>query len=155
MKTAAVAAAIVALALAVATPATSRADTCVETGAGAPLPTETPPCSDVLGQEARWLTAITSGDVAGVDSILAPTYRHVNAEGKMFDRAQELAATQPLPMTFDASDQIVDIAGDTAVIHGINTLTQNGKVLDRQRFTDVFVLQNGVWMALAAHETKL
>jgi hypothetical protein len=31
----------------------------------------------------------------------------------------------------------------------------DGKVLDRQRFTDVFVLQNGVWMALAAHETKL
>jgi hypothetical protein len=73
----------------------------------------------------------------------------------MFDRAQELATTEPLPMTFDASDQIVDIAGDTAVIHGINTLLQNGKVLDRQRFTDVLVLQNGVWMALAAHETKL
>jgi len=141
--------------LAVATPATSRADTCVETGAGSPLPIETPPCSDVLAQEARWLTAITSGDVAAVESILAPTYRHVNADGQMFDRAQELATTEPLPMTFDASDQIVDIAGDTAVIHGINTLMQDGKVLDRQRFTDVFVLQNGVWMALAAHETKL
>jgi hypothetical protein len=155
MKTAAVAAAIVAMALAVAMPATSRADTCVETGAGSPLPIETPPCSDVLAQEARWLTAITSGDVAAVDSILAPTYRHVNADGQMFDRAQELATIEPLPMTFDASDQIVDIAGDTAVIHGFNTLMQNGKVLDRQRFTDVFVLQNGVWMALAAHETKL
>jgi len=155
MKTAAVAAAIVAMVLAVATPATSRADTCVETGAGSPLPIETPPCSDVLAQEARWLTAITSGDVAAVESILAPTYRHVNADGQMFDRAQELATTEPLPMTFDASDQIVDIAGDTAVIHGINTLMQDGKVLDRQRFTDVFVLQNGVWMALAAHETKL
>jgi hypothetical protein len=45
------------------------------------------------------------------------------------------AATEPLPMTFDASDQVVDIAGDiagdTAVIHGITTLMQNGKVLDR------------------------
>jgi hypothetical protein len=58
-------------------------------------------------------------------------------------------------MTFAASDQIVDIAGDTAVIHGINTLMHDGKVLERQRFTDVFVLQNGAWMALAAHETKL
>ncbi|MDT5327629.1 MAG: hypothetical protein QOF25_4781, partial [Mycobacterium sp.] len=79
----------------------------------------------------------------------------VNADGQMLDRAQELATTEPLPMTFAASDQVVDIAGDTAVIHGINTLTQDGKVLDRQRFTDVFVLQNGVWMALSAHETKL
>jgi hypothetical protein len=155
MKTAVVAAAIVAMALAVATSATSRADTCVETGAGSPLPIETPPCSDVLAQEARWLTAITSGDVATVESILAPTYRHVNADGQMFDRAQELATTEPLPMTFDASDQFVDVAGDTAVIHGVNTVMQDGKVLDRERFTDVFVLQDGVWMALSAQETKL
>jgi hypothetical protein len=116
---------------------------------------EVPPCSDVLAQEARWLVAITAGDVAAVDSILAPTYRHVNADGQIFDRAQKLATTAPLPITFDASDQVVDIAGGTAVIHGINTLVQGSKVLDRQRFTDVFVLQNGAWMALAAHEAKL
>jgi hypothetical protein len=60
-----------------------------------------------------------------------------------------------LPFTFNPSDQIVDIAGDAAVIHGINTLMQNGKVVDRERFTDVFVLQNGGWMALSAQETKL
>jgi len=58
-------------------------------------------------------------------------------------------------MTLNASDQIVDIAGDTAVIHGINTIVENGKVIDRQRFTDVFVLQSGTWMALAAHQTRL
>ena len=31
---------------------------------------------------------------------------------------------------------------------------QDGKVKDRQRFSDVFVLQNGVWKALSAQETK-
>jgi hypothetical protein len=139
----------------IATPAVSSADTCAEGAAGLPLAIEDPPCADVLAQEARWLTAITSGDVAVVDSILAPTYRHVNADGQMFDRAQELAAIEPLAITFNASDQIVDVAGDTAVIHGVNTLMQGGKVLDRQRFTDVFVRQNGVWMALAAQETAL
>jgi len=155
MRTVVVAAAIVAMTLAVATPAVSRADTCAEAGAGLPLPIEAPPCSDVLAQEARWLTAIVSGDRQTIEAILSPTFRHVNADGQMFDRGQEIAAMEPLPFTFQASDQFVDVAGDTAVIHGINTVVQDGKVLERERFTDVFVLQNGVWLALAAQETKL
>ena len=53
------------------------------------------------------------------------------------------------------SEQLVDIAGDTAVIHGVNTLVDNGKVLARERFTDVFELQNGSWMAISAQETTL
>jgi hypothetical protein len=138
----------------IVSPAIARADTCVDSGTGVPLPPAAAPCADVLAQEARWLTAITSGDVATVDSILSPTYRHVNATGEMFDRARELATTEPLDITFNASDQIVDVYGDTAVIHGINTLMQDGKVKDRQRFSDVFVLQNGVWKALSAQETK-
>jgi hypothetical protein len=43
---------------------------------------------------------------------------------------------------------MVDIAGDTAVIHGVNTLIQDGKVIARERFSDVFVLQNGNCVAL-------
>jgi hypothetical protein len=139
----------------IATPATSRADTCAEAGAGLPLPIEAPPCSDVLAQETRWLTAIVAGDRATIETILSPTFRHVNADGQIFDREQEITAMERLPFTFRASDQFVDVVGDSAVIHGINTVMQDGKVLERERFTDVFVLQNGVWMALSAQETKL
>jgi ketosteroid isomerase-like protein len=139
----------------VVTPAIGwAADSCVESAGGLPLPIEASPCADVLAQETRWLTAITAGDVSTVGAILAPTYRHVNADGEMLDRAQEIADTEPLPVTFDATEQVVDIAGDTAVIHGINTISGDGVVTDTQRFTDVFVLQDGVWMALAAHETR-
>ena len=139
----------------VAAPGLARADTCVDSGTGLPLTLEAGACADVLAQEARWLTAITSGDVATVDSILSPTYRHVNADGEMFDRAREIATTERLDVAFNASDQMVDVAGDTAVVHGVNTLMQGGKVIDRQRFSDVFVLQSGVWKALSAQETKL
>jgi hypothetical protein len=138
---------------AVAIPATAHADTCVDSGTGQPLALEAPPCADVLAQEARWLTAITTGDVATVESILGPTFRHVNADGEAFDRAQEIAAMEPLDMAFNASDQIVDVYGDSAVIHGINTVTQDGEVVARERFIDVFLLQNGVWKALTAQET--
>lgn len=139
---------------ALAAPAVAAADSCVDSGTGAPLPVAAPPCADVLAQEARWLTAITSGDVAAVESILGPTFRHVTAEGEVFDRAQEIAATAPLDVSFAASDQIVDVYGDTAVIHGVNTVTQAGDVVARERFIDVFVLQNGVWKAIAAQEVE-
>ena len=87
----------------IVTPAVSRADTCAEIEAGLPLPIEAPPCSDVLAQEARWLTAIASGDRATVEAILSQNFRHVNADGQMLDRAQEIAAMEPLPLTFQAS----------------------------------------------------
>lgn len=135
-----------------ATPAVAHADSCVDSGTGLPLALDAPPCADVLAQEARWLTAITAGDVATVESILGPTFRHVTAEGEVFGRAQEIAAMTPLDVEFAASDQIVDVYGDTAVIHGINTVTQGGEVVARERFIDVFFLQNGVWKAMAAQE---
>src|SRR5258707_1027433 len=82
-----------------------------------------------LAREERWLTAITSGEVAAVESILSRTFGHVNADGEKFERGQELAAMKPLPLRFDASDQIVDVYGDTAVIHGINTVPKGSKVV--------------------------
>ena len=136
-------------------PAIAGADVCADAWANAPLPIEAGPCADVLAQETRWLTAITAGDVATVEQILGPNFKHVNADGQYFDRAQEIASMEKLPFTMNPSEQTVDIAGDTAVIHGVNTLIQDGKVLARERFTDVFVLQNGSWMALSAQETAI
>jgi hypothetical protein len=37
----------------------------------------------------------------------------------------------------------------------VNTLIDNGKVLARERFTDVFVLRSGTWVAISAQETAL
>jgi hypothetical protein len=37
----------------------------------------------------------------------------------------------------------------------VNTLTHDGDVPARERFTDVFVLQDGTWLALSAQETAM
>jgi hypothetical protein len=111
--------------------------------------------SDVLAQEARWLRAITDGDRPTIESILSANYRHITKDGVLLDRAQEIADTKPLLATMTPTEQIVDIAGDTALIHGVNTLTNASDVLDRVRFTDVFVLQNGTWLAISAQETSI
>jgi hypothetical protein len=135
--------------------ATARADNCSDAASNMPLAMDSGPCADVLTQERRWLTAITEGDRATVESILAPSFKHINAEGKLLDRAQEVTGVEKVSFTMNPSEQLVDIAGDTAVIHGLNTLIDNGKVLARERFTDVFQLQNGTWIALSAQETTL
>jgi hypothetical protein len=148
--------ALIAAAVTIGSSAPAWADVCCANAqANVPLPLEVGPCADVLAQEARWLTAITAGDRATVESILAPTFKHVDSEGQLFDRAQEIDAMTALPFTMNPSEQIVDVAGDTAVIHGVNTLIEGGKVLARERFTDVFVMQDGLWKALSAQETTL
>lgn len=133
----------------------ASADSCSDAAANVALPLDSGACADVLGQESRWLTAITDGDVATVESILAPGFKHINSDGVLLDRAQEIASMEKLPFTMNPSDQLVDISGDTAVIHGVNTLVENGKAIARERFTDVFILENGTWLALSAQETTL
>jgi hypothetical protein len=140
-------------AIAITAPAQAQADTCSDAATAAPLPIDVGPCADVLAQEMRWLAAITAGDVGTVESILGPTFKHTNSEGRLIGRAEEIAGTTPLPFTMNPSEQIVDITGDTAVVHGVNTLMQDGRVIGVERFTDVFELQSGRWMALSAQET--
>jgi hypothetical protein len=139
----------------VAPQATALADTCSDATSNSVLTTDSGPCADVLTQERRWLAAITEGDRMTVESILAPGFKHINSDGALLDRAQEIAGLEKVSFTMNPSEQLVDIAGDTAVIHGVNTLIEGGNALARERFTDVFVLQNGTWMALSAQETTL
>jgi hypothetical protein len=141
--------------LTVAPQAIALADSCSDATFNSALAIDTGPCADVLAQERRWLTAITEGDRATVESILAPGFKHINSDGELLDRAQDISSLEKVSFTMNPSEQLVDIAGDTAVVHGVNTLIDGGKVLARERFTDVFVLQNGIWMALAAQETTL
>jgi Domain of unknown function (DUF4440) len=129
----------------------ARADTCSDAASGAPLPIDS--CSEVLAQEARWLTAITDGDRPTIDSILSVTFKHITSQGVLLDRDQEMAGIIREPFTMNPTEQMVDLAGDAAVIHGVNTLIQSGRVLAKERFTDVFILQNGIWKALSAQET--
>jgi hypothetical protein len=146
-------AAMPATVLIIAPQSIARADSCSDAASSLPLALDSGPCADVLAQERRWLTAITEGDRATVESILAPSFKHINSDGELLDRAQEIATIEKVSFTMNPSEQFVDISGDTAVIHGVNTLVDNSEVIARERFTDVFVLQNGTWLAVSAQET--
>jgi hypothetical protein len=109
----------------------------------------------VLHQETRWLNAIVAGDAKIVASILSPNFTHITARGVLLHRSQELAALKKETFTMNASEQTVDFAGDAAVVHGLNWLVRAGKTLARERYTDVYVKENGTWMALSAQETEI
>ncbi len=141
--------------LSVWTPATANADSCSDQTA-APLPLDTGVCADVLLQEAQWLNAISSGDRPAVEAILGPNFTHINSDGQVLNRTQELAGIVDVPFTMNPSEQQVTIIGNTAVVHGLNTVIGgDGTTLARERFTDVFVLHDGRWLALSAQETSL
>jgi hypothetical protein len=53
------------------------------------------------------------------------------------------------------TEQTVDFAGDAAIIHGVNTVRQGGKTIERVRFTDVFFNRTGTWLAISAQETRI
>jgi hypothetical protein len=111
----------------------------------------------VLDQEQRWLQAVAKHDATVLGKILADNFVHTNYRGVVSYREQELAnVTKPKPYTEATSEQTVDFAGkNAAVVHGLNTISQGGKVVMRLRYTDVYVKQNGRWMALSAQETQV
>jgi hypothetical protein len=96
--------------LTVAPQASALGESCEDAAANSALAIDAGPCADVLAQERRWLTAITEGDRATVESILAPGFKHINADGELLDRAQEIAALEKVSFTMNPSEQLVDIA---------------------------------------------
>jgi hypothetical protein len=53
------------------------------------------------------------------------------------------------------SEQTVDFDGSIAIVHGMNTITQDKKTVVRLRYTDVYVQRSGHWLAIAAQETPM
>ena len=115
-----------------------------------------PRANVVLQAETRWVRAIDARDAATLAQILAPTFVHVNYRGAVQNRDAALAAVkQPKPYKQNLSDETVDFAGGVAIVHGTNTVTQGAHIVLRLRFTDVFVNENGRWMAVSAQETAI
>ena len=108
----------------------------------------------IFHQEARWLAAILSGDRNTIASILSENYKHVDSKGVLFDRREELASIVKVDGKMKWSQQTIDFEGEVAIVHGVNTITESNKV-SRERYTDVYVKQNGTWLALSAQETAI
>jgi hypothetical protein len=110
----------------------------------------------VLDAERRWLTAFEKHDTAALATILADNFVHINYRGQLLNRDAAIAgAKNRMPYKQLLSDETVQLAGNAAVVHGINSISQNGTVVLRLRFTDVFERRGGKWLAISAQETPI
>ncbi len=110
----------------------------------------------VLQVEARWVHAIDTSDAKALAQILAPNFVHVNYRGAVQHRDAVLAAVKaPKPYEQHLSGETVQFAGNVAIVHGINSVSQGSRVVLRLRFTDVFANENGRWKAISAQETAI
>ncbi len=114
------------------------------------------PHSAVLATESRWVHAAYAHDAAALARILAPDFVHTTYRGNVYDRGAELRLVmQPKPYQEHTSNQTVDVLGTVAVVHGVNTISEGGKIVLRLRYTDVYELREGCWMAVSAQETAV
>ncbi len=113
--------------------------------------------SALLEVEHHWADALTRKDADAVACILAAEFEDADVDGTLHSRAEALARIpQRKPWTNRLTAMYAHLNGDSAFVRGLNeVLDQNGKVIARVRFTDIFTYREGRWQALAGQETLL
>jgi ketosteroid isomerase-like protein len=115
----------------------------------------------VLQTEQDWYAALVRKDAARLESFLAEDFILSGLYPSVETRAQYLQTVQMPDRTLEPlvlEDRRVRIYGDTAVSTGRAQL--KGVWNDRPlaitfRYTDVFVLRAGHWLAVASHVSKI
>jgi hypothetical protein len=128
-----------------------------------PVDIDSPPTDSelVLSQltaiEHEWNEANIKGNRAIVRRIVADEFRGVGANGSVENKEQMLANLEPNPniASLKLSDLKASLAGNTAVVTGLNTAKgKNGQSLTF-RFTDTFLWRDGRWQAISSQATQV
>jgi ketosteroid isomerase-like protein len=123
------------------------------------MATATAPQTDLemLEQLNRdYIRSVQHSDVRRFDEILAEDFLCSNPDGSLVDRAAFLVQTAK-PVTIanlEARDVQIRILGDVAIIHARTTYTHADGRAGAGRYTDVWALRNGRWLAVSAHVTR-
>jgi ketosteroid isomerase-like protein len=86
-----------------------------------------------------------------------PGSNAITPDGSLVDRAGFLAQTAR-PVTIAnlvAQDVEIRMFGDVAIIHARTSYTQADGRPGAGRYTDVWARQNGQWLCVSAHVTRL
>jgi hypothetical protein len=106
--------------------------------------------------EQTWAKAVAARDSHVLERIMDDDYLDTGTSGSITSKPEILQAMKsmpPAPRQNQLEDLTVRIYDSTAVVKGLNVATdQEGNLLRRVRFTDLFVKRNGEWKAVASHE---
>ena len=112
---------------------------------------------DVLTELNRdYIRSVQHGDVRRFNEILAEDFLCSNPDGSLVDKEQFLAQTaRPVTISgLTAEDVNVRILGDVAIIHARTSYTTADGEQPHGRYTDVWALRDGKWLAVSAHVTR-
>src|SRR3954453_356913 len=121
---------------------------------------QTKPQSDhdiLTALNTDYINSVQHSDVKRFDEILAPDFYCSNPDGSLLGRAAFLTQTAK-PVTIKnlrAEDVLIRIMGNTAIIHARTAYTKPDGSAGGGRYTDVWMRQNGQWLAVSAHVTRL
>jgi ketosteroid isomerase-like protein len=103
-----------------------------------------------------YIRSVQTSDVRRFEEILADDFLCSNPDGTLIDRAAFLKQTA-LPVTIanlEAQDVVIRLLGDVAIIHARTSYTLADGRQANGRYTDVWALREGRWLAVSAHVTR-
>lgn len=104
-----------------------------------------------------YINSVQHSDVKRFDEILAADFYCSNPDGSLVGRAAFLTQTaKPVAIrNLRAEDVVIRLMGDFAIIHARTAYTKPDGSAGGGRYTDCWVKQNGRWLAVSAHVTRL
>lgn len=116
------------------------------------------PSSDgevLLRLNAEYLRASERSDRGWFEENLAADFLCSRPDGSLLDRAAFLVrVSAPSSLSeLEAHDVLVRLVDDVALVHARTTFRDGGRP-GHGRYTDVWALRAGRWLAIAAHVTR-
>jgi uncharacterized protein (TIGR02246 family) len=111
--------------------------------------------------EARWDSANLAGDADALDAVFADSFIATGDDGVVRTKAEMLGELKSGNVKYQsaATDQVrIRLYGDSAVVNGRwrGTYSYKGKSKSLlERFTNVYVRQNGQWRCVATHGSAI
>ncbi|MGH2941217.1 MAG: nuclear transport factor 2 family protein [Solirubrobacteraceae bacterium] len=111
----------------------------------------------VIAEERALQAAMRSSDVRELERLLHPELLAVGPDGRLIDKAGELAAHRAGVFTIselDEEDLRVKVLGDLAVtfvVLRIRGTIDGAELSGRMRFTRTWTRDGGAWRVVAAH----
>lgn len=106
---------------------------------------------------ADYIQAVATSDVECFDQrLLAREFFNTNPDGSIVDREAFLKQIgKPTAVTgLKCEDVRVRLFGEFAVVHARTTYIKPDGQVGSGRYTDVWALQDGRWLCVAAHVTR-
>lgn len=103
-----------------------------------------------------YIRSVQESDVRRFDEILADDFLCSNPDGSLIARDAFLQQTaRPVTIAnLAAHDVNVRLMGEFAIIHARTTFTTRDGSPGAGRYTDVWALRDGRWLAVSAHVTR-